>query len=104
VAAAAVFLFIVPAGFDGGSGETTPTPVASSSSAAPTPSGGGFLAAAVGRQGNALGTVAADGAVKELVTTLGPRIFHIAYSPDGKRIACIGGDWKRPELSMLDVA
>jgi Tol biopolymer transport system component len=51
-----------------------------------------------------LGTVAADGAVKELATTLGPQIFQIAYSPDGKRIACIAGDWKRPELSMLDVA
>jgi len=102
-AAAAVFFFIMPAGSDGG-GETTPTPVASSSSAAPTPSAGGFLAAAVGRQGNVLGTVTADGAVKELATTLGPQIFQIAYSPDGKRIACIAGDWKRPELSMLDVA
>src|SRR5665648_360305 len=102
-AAAAVFFFIMPAGSDGG-GETTPTPVASSGSAAPTPSAGGFLAAAVGRQGNVLGTVTADGAVKELATTLGPQIFQIAYSPDGKRIACIAGDWKRPELSMLDVA
>ena len=61
-------------------------------------------AAAVGRQGNALGTVAADGAVKELATTLGPQIFQIVFSPDGKRIACIARDWKRPELSMLDVA
>src|SRR5665648_955930 len=90
-AAAAVFFFIMPAGSDGG-GETTPTPVASSGSAAPTPSAGEFLAAAVGRQGNVLGTVAADGAVKELATTLGPQIFQIAYSPDGKRIACIAGD------------
>ena len=104
-AAAAVFFFIVPAASDGGGGgETTSTPVASSSSAAPTPSAGGFLAAAVGRQGNVLGTVAADGAVKELATTLGPQVFQIAYSPDGKRIACIAGDWKRPELSVLDVA
>jgi len=103
-AAAAVFLFIMPAGSGGDGGETTPTPVASSSSAAPTPSADGFLAAVVGRQGNVLGTVAADGAVKELATTLGPQIFQIAYSPDGTRIACIAGDWKRPELSMLDVA
>lgn len=102
-AAAAVFFFIVPAASDGG-GETTPTPVASSSSAAPTPSAGGFRAAAAGRQGNVLGTVAADGAVTELATTLGPQIFQIAYSPDGTRIACVAGDWKHPELSMLDVA
>ena len=65
---------------------------------------GGFLAAAVGRQGDVLGTVAADGAVKELATTLGPQIFQIAYSPDGKRLACVAGDWKRPELSVVDVA
>ena len=104
-AAAAVFFFIVPAASDGGGGgETTSTPVASSSSATPTPSAGGFLAAAVGRQSNVLGTVAADGAVKELAATLGPQVFQIAYSPDGKRIACVAGDWKRPELSVVDAA
>src|SRR5659263_473924 len=73
-------------------------------SSEPVPAAAGFVAAAVVRQGNVLGTVTADGAVKELATTLGPQIFQIAYSPDGKRVACIAGDWKRPELSMLDVA
>jgi Tol biopolymer transport system component len=103
-AAAAVYFFVLRDDSNGGGGEATPTPVASSGSAAPTPGASGYLAAAVGRQGNVLGTVAADGAVKELATTLGPQIFQIAYSPDGKRIACIAGDWKRLELSVVDVA
>ena len=102
-AAAAIFFFILPASSDDGDGKT-PTPVASSGSATPTPAAGGYLAAAVGRQGDVLGTVAADGAVKELATTLGSQIIEIAYSPDGKRIACIAGDWQRPELSVIDVA
>ncbi|MCX6373267.1 MAG: zinc ribbon domain-containing protein [Actinobacteria bacterium] len=103
-AAAAIYFFIVRDGSDNGTGGKTPTPVASSGGATPSPVAGGFLAAAVGRQGDVLGTVAADGAVKELATTLGPQIIQIAYSPDGKRLACIAGDWKRPELSVVDVA
>ena len=103
-AAAAIYFSVLRDGSGNGNDGKTPTPVASSGSATPTPSSGGFLAAAVGRQGDVLGTVAADGAIKELATTLGPQIFQIAYSPDGKRLACIAGDWKRPELSLFDVA
>jgi len=103
-AAAAIYFFVLRDSSDNGTGGKTPTPVASSGNATPTPATGGYLAAAVGRQGDVLGTVAADGAVKELATTLGPQIFQIAYSPDGKRLACIAGDWKRPELSVVDVA
>ncbi len=103
-AAAAVFLFILPDGSDDSADKSSPSPGASSGGTTPAPSAGGFLAAAVGRQGNVLGTVSSDGAIKELATTLGPQIFQIAYSPDGKRLACIAGDWKRPELSLVDVA
>jgi len=102
-AAAVIYFFVLRDSSDNGTGGKTPTPVASSGNATPTPSTGGYLAAAVGRQGDVLGTVAADGAVKELATTLGPQIMQIAYSPDGQRIACIAGDWKRPELSVVDV-
>ena len=104
-AAAAVFFFIMPAGSTAAAAETTPTPVASPSSAtAHTVTRAGSSPRPSAARGNVLGTVAADGAVKELATTLGPQIFQIAYSLDGKRIACIAGAWKRPELSMVDVA
>ena len=102
-AAAAVYFFILRDDPDNGGGKKSPTPVASSSSAAPSPSAGGYLAAAVGHQGNVLGTVDPDGAVKELASSLGSQIFQIAYSPDGKRIAFIAGEWDRPELSIADV-
>ena len=103
-AAAAVYFFVLRDDSDPGGSKESPTPVASSSSGAPSPVGGGYLAAAVGRQGNVLGTVGTDGAVKELASSLGPQIFQITWSPDGKRIATVAGDWNRAELSIADVA
>ena len=38
--------------------------------------GSGYLAAVVGRQGNVLGTVAADGRIRELATTSAPGLPH----------------------------
>ena len=90
----------------GDHGTPAPTPVASrsaTSSAGPTPTAFGYLAAVVGRQGSVLGAVAADGAIRELATTLGPRIFHIAYSPDGRRIAVIAGTYKLQQLAVVDL-
>jgi Tol biopolymer transport system component len=84
----------------------TPAPVASASataSRAPAPVATGYLAAVVGRQGNVLGAVAADGTIRKLVTTLGPRFFHIAYSPDGRRIAVVAGTYKLQQLSIVDL-
>ncbi len=89
----------------GGTGTPTPTPVASKSatSASPTPAAPSYLAAAVGRRGNVLGAVAADGTIRELATTLGPRFFHIAYSPDGRRIAVVAGTYKLQQLAVVDL-
>ena len=104
VAAAAVWW-----AFGRGSGDhgtPTPTPVASTSattSASPTPAAAGYLAAVVGRRGSVLGAVAADGATRDLATTLGPRFFHIAYSPDGRRIAVVAGTYKLQQLSIVDL-
>ncbi len=90
----------------GDHGTPTPTPVASTSattSASPTPAAAGYLAAVVGRQGSVLGAVAADGTIRDLATTLGPRFFHIAYSPDGRRIAVVAGTYKLQQLSIVDL-
>ena len=90
----------------GDNGTPTPTPVASRSataSASPTPATSGYLAAVVGRRGGALGAVAADGTVRELATTLGPRFFHIAYSPDGRRIAVVAGTYQLQQLAVVDL-
>ena len=90
----------------GNHGTPTPTPVASRSAttpASPTPATSGYLAAVVGRQGSVLGAVAADGTIRELATTLGPRFFHVAYSPDGRRIAVVAGTYKLQQLSIVDL-
>ena len=90
----------------GDHGTPTPSPVASRSAAAtagPTPAASGYLAAVVGRQGSVLGAVAAEGAIRELATTLGPRFFHIAYSPDGRRIAVVAGTYKLQQLAVVDL-
>ena len=90
----------------GDHGTPTPTPVASRSATAtagPTPAASGYLAAVVGRQGSVLGAVAAEGAIRELATTLGPRFFHIAYSPDGRRIAVVAGTYKLQHLAVVDL-
>jgi len=89
-------------------GKVAPTPVASrsstaSASASPSPAAPGYLAAAVGRQADVLGAVAADGTIRELATTIGPRFFHIAYSPDGRRLAVVAGTWKLRQLSIVDL-
>jgi Tol biopolymer transport system component len=90
----------------GGNGTPTPTPIASRSataSAGPSPAASEYLAAVVGRQGDVLGAVAADGTIRELTTTLGPRFFHIAYSPDGRRIAVVSGTYKLQQLAVVDL-
>ena len=102
-AAAAIYFFILPSGSDDGDGKG-PTPVASSGSATPTPTAGGFLAAAVGRQGDTLATIAADGVIKELSTTVGAKIFQVAWSPDGTRLACVAGTWARPLLWLYETS
>ncbi|HZL64012.1 MAG TPA: WD40 repeat domain-containing protein [Thermoleophilia bacterium] len=105
VVAAAVVWWTVARG-SGDHGRPAASPVASrsaSASASSSPAASEYLAAVVGRQGNVLGAVAADGTVRELATTLGPRFFHIAYSPDGRRIAVVAGTYKLQQLSIVDL-
>jgi Tol biopolymer transport system component len=102
-AAAAVFFLILPDGSQDGHSET-PTPIASSSHTPPSPAAQQYLAAAVGRRGNTLATIAADGTIKELSTTVGEKVFQLAWSPDGTRLACVAGTWERPLLWLYETS
>ena len=101
-AAAAIFIFILPGGSHDGDGNT-PTPIASSSGT-PGPAAQQYLAAAAGRRGDTLATIAADGIMKELSTTVGSNIFQLAWSPDGTRLACVAGTWARPLLWLYETS
>jgi Tol biopolymer transport system component len=100
--AAVAALFFFTSGNGGGEDES-PAPVASTP-APPTPEAAlnRFLAAAVGPKSNQLAAVMADGAVEPITKFAGRQIFQIAYSPDGKWLACIAGTFKRSELWLFD--
>jgi hypothetical protein len=104
VAAAAILRFIIPGGSDGDGGKTTPTPTASRAEASPSPAAKPYLAAATGRHGDTLATIAADGAVDELSATVGEKIFQLAWSPDGRHLACVAGTWARPLLWLCETS
>ena len=46
----------------------------------------------------------ADGTVKPITRFSGQQIWQIAYSPDGKWLACIAGTYKRSEVWLFDAA
>jgi len=94
-------------GHDGGGGSdsdggsvATPTPTAASTHV--WPGGQPFLAAASGPKANHLATLGADGVLHELEASVGSQIFQIAWAPDGSRLACIGGTWKRSQVWIYD--
>ena len=85
---------------DGGS---SPTPMASMSVViSPTPAFGQYLAGAVGPGADRLATIAADGSVEPITRFDGHEIRQIAYSPDGKWLACVAGAYRRSELWLFD--
>jgi hypothetical protein len=113
-AAAAAIVFLVPAEKTTVEPSTSPSTVASASpsgsaSASPTPSpstsaAAGFpMAAASGAKANILSTVSADGTVTLLTETLGAQVFQLLWSPDGRRLACVAGDWNDSRLWLSDV-
>lgn len=108
VAVLAVAAILIVRSGDGKS--DTPTPVASASpspspsgSTSPSPAASLYLAAATGPTANTLSTVSADGTVSEISGSVGKQIFQIAWSPDGRRLACIAGQWRHPRLWVTDV-
>ena len=115
-AAAAVAVALLWPSDDGGGKHASASPSASASatakptsspSASPTASPGatpGFpMAVAGGRNGNVLSTVDADGSTVALSDQLGAQIFQVAWSPDGRRLACVAGDWDTAELWIADI-
>ena len=58
----------------------------------------------MGPKADRLATITADGIVKPITRFSGQQIWQIAYSPDGKWLACIAGTFKRSELWLFDAA
>jgi WD40 repeat protein len=84
-------------------GGSSPTPMASMSVViSPTPAFGQYLAGAVGPHADRLATIAADGSVEPVARFDGDDIRQIAYSPDGKWLACVAGTYRRSELWLFD--
>lgn len=86
-------------------GESSPTPMASTSVVIPpTPAFGQYLAGAVGPRADRLATIAANGSVEPITGFDGKPVRQIAYSPDGKWLACVAGTFRRSELWLFDTA
>ena len=88
------------------SGETSQTASTGGASVAisPKPALEPYLAGAVGPRADRLATISADGTVQPITRFGGDQIWQIAYSPDGKWLACIAGTFKRSELWLFDAA
>lgn len=90
-----------------GDGEPSPTPSAAPTTAAITPSAAVqdfYLAAATGAKATTLSTISDGGAATTVARGLGGAIARIAWSPDGRLLACTAGSWLRPRLWLVDPA
>lgn len=106
VALVAVMAFaFFPRGSGGDDVAESPTPT-SGATVAPTPSPAldQYLAGAVGPRADRLAAIMSDGTVKPVTRFSGQQVWQIAYSPDGRWLACIAGTWKRRELWLFDAA
>ena len=104
VAAVAALVLLPSDGAPDGATDS-PTPSAGATvGVSPSPALGTFLAGAVGPKADRLATITADGIVKPITRFSGQQIWQIAYSPDGKWLACIAGTFKRSELWLFDAA
>ncbi len=103
LAAVMAFAFF-PRGGGGGAGQS-PRPTAGATVAtSPAPALDQYLAGATGPRADRLAAITSDGAVKPITRFSGEQIRQIAYSPDGKWLACIAGTWRRSELWLFDAA
>ena len=94
-----------PRGGGGGGGEESPKPTTGATVAAsPSPALDQYLAGATGPKADRLAAIMSDGAVKPITRFSGQQIWQIAYSPDGKWLACVAGTWRRSELWLFDAS
>jgi Tol biopolymer transport system component len=98
------FAFFPRGGNDEGAAESTKPSTGATVSASPSAALDQYLAGAVGPKADQLGAIMSDGTVKPVTRFGGQQIWQIAYSPDGKWLACIAGTWRRRELWLFDTA
>ena len=103
--AAVAALLVLPRGepTDGAANSSTPS-AGAAVGVSPSPALGQYLAGAVGPKADRLAAITADGTVKPVTRFSGQQIWQIAYSPDGKWLACIAGTFKRSELWLFAAA
>jgi Tol biopolymer transport system component len=103
--AAVAALLILPRGETtaGDAASLTPTAGATVGVSSP-PAMGQYLAGAVGPKADLLAAITADGTVKPIARFSGQHIRQIAYSPDGKWLACVAGTSDGSELWLFDAA
>jgi Tol biopolymer transport system component len=105
IALAAVLIFVLfPRGGGGDEGPAAPTPSAGGAvGVSPLPRLGQYLAGAVGPRADRLAMITSDGTVEPITRFSGEQIWQIAYSPDGKWLACVAGTYKRSEVWLFSV-
>ena len=106
IALASVLVFVlVPRGDGKADGQKPPAPSAGATvGASPSASLDHYLAGAVGPKADQLAAIAGDGTVRPITRFSGEQIRQIAYSPDGKWLACIAGTHRRSELWLFSAA
>ena len=103
--AAVAALLILPRGESTDGTANSPTPSAGATvGVSPSPALGQYLAGAVGPKADRLAAIMADGTVRPITRFSGQQIWQIAYSPDGKWLACIAGTFKHSEVWLFDAA
>ena len=103
IAAAALLLF--PRGEKQVAGDRSPVPSAGATvGVSPSPALGRYLAGAVGSKADRLAAIGEDGTVQPIADFSDEQIRQIAYSPDGKWLACVAGTYERSELWLFDAA
>jgi WD40 repeat protein len=103
--AAVAALLILPRGKTTAGEDASLTPTAGATVGVSTsPSLGQYLAGAVGPKADRLAAITADGTVKPIARFSGQQIRQIAYSPDGRWLACVAGTSGSSELWLFDAA
>lgn len=104
VALVAVMAFaFIPRSGSGDDDTQSPTPVADATvEASPSPGPGEYLAGAVGVKADSLAAILSDGTVLPVTRFARQQISRIAYSPNGKWLACVAGTYRNSDLWLFD--
>jgi Tol biopolymer transport system component len=103
--AAVAALLIMPRGETTAGDAASLTPSAGATAEGfSSPALGQYLAGAAGAKADRLAAIAADGTVAPVAHFSGQQIRRIAYSPDGRWLACVAGTAGHSELWLFDAA